>query len=381
MKKLFYFFIFIVVLGAISFFSLNYLHMKRIKIAVNELKSSLADFQIMMEFREQTFDGYSFLNKNSKLKDVEVYSKVGESVLYFAVPEVLISSAFKLPNSLDVIITLPRQLDGYADFEQSITQKLDIEPKYELTIENLEEFKINSHIQKVLSNNSLTDISFKSDDFVFKVKGINSNEQKELFNIKSINVLSEIPRGEDLQWKHNINIDNLNIVLYPRKLVEYLPLNVSNDEILKNIFSKVKIEKTLLKNPESKTTKYDFDIGCFNKVFDLTCKGNNFNEKHKKTGENNNRSDMLFEIKHFPVLVDYVKGIILAIKKEEDNNFDAVKLNEKVYLFKDAVMQNAEHKPDDVISFTVRDINKQTLFQNKLIEDVFATFIERMKAD
>ncbi len=380
MKKLFYFLIFFVVLGSISFFGLNYLHMKRIKVAVNRIKSSLADFQVSMEFSEQTFDGYSLMNKNSKLKDVEICTKVSASILYFAVPEISINSTFKFPNSLDVVVTLPRQVDGYADLEPSITQKLDIEPKYELTIDNSEEFKIHSQIQRVLSNESSTDISFRSNDFIFKAKAIKSNDKKELFNIKSISVLSEIPQKEDLQWKHNINIDNLNIVVYPQRFVEYLPPNVSKDEVLKNIFSKIKIEKTLLKTHESKTSKYDFDIGCSNRMFDVICKGNNLSEKHKD-GKSKNISDMLFEIKHFPVLVDYIKGIIIGIKKQEDNNFDVIKLNEKTYLFKDTVMQNAEHKPDDVISFTIRDVNKQTLFQNKPIEDVFTKFIEKIKED
>ena len=115
-------------------------------------------------------------------------------------------------------------------------------------------------------------------------------------------------------------------------------------------------------------------------MFNVICKGNNLSEKHQD-GKSKNISDMLFEIKHFPVLVDYIKGIIIGVKKQEDNNFDVIKLNEKIYLFKNTVMQNAEHKPDDVIFFTIRDVNKQTLFQNKPIEDVFEKFIEKIKED
>lgn len=378
MKKLFYFLVFILIVGCISFVSLNYLHVKRIKIAVNGIKSSLADFQITMEFKEQTFDGYSFMNKNSKLKDVEIYTKMGDTVVYFNVPEISISSAFELFNSLDIVVTLPRHLDGYADLDFGITQKFNIEPKYELTIENLEPFKVNTHIQGVLSKNSSTNISFNSNNFTFKVKGINSKQDKEVFNIKSFRILSEISKKENLQWGHNINIDDLNIVLYPQRIVEYLPQNISIDEMSKNIFANVKIKKTTLPNTESITNKYDFNVGCFNKIFDVICEGNNLNEKYT-SGQSKNRSDMSFEIKHFAVLVDYIRSIIIAIKKDEDNNFDPITLNDNTMLFKNIVLQNAEHKPDDVIFFTVKDIDKKTLFQNKPIEDVFGKFIEKMK--
>ena len=379
MKKLIYFILTLIVLLTVGNFVLRYLHIKEIKRAINTIESKLADSEITLEINQPTFDGWFFWNISGLTRNVEIYTTITQSVLYFKIPEIFIQSNFIGFDTLLTEVFFTENLDGYASINNHLAEKLNIKTDYKIFLETPKRFLINALKKDLWKANHETEIDFQSEDFNCNIQEKHSDLKEKVFDVKNIMIKAKIFDSNKKHWEYYGAFKDLNIYLSLENAKQYLPKTISINDASKNIFIETNISKSMQTKEKLNVSEYEGNIDIINRVFSFCVDGINIREKNK-SGNEFNKANLNFTIKHFQNFMDYIVSIILSIKKQNNPNYETKEFFEIRDIFQNIILENSIHKDDDVITFNIKDVEELTLFNGQKIDQVFSKFINKAKS-
>jgi hypothetical protein len=373
MKKLFYSFLCLFLLLAISNFILRHLHIREIKNKIDNIASKLADMEITLEINDPIFHGWDFWNISGTTDNIEIYTTISQSVLYFKIPQIAINSKFTGFNTILTEILFSETLDGYASLNDALAEKLKINTDYKIFLASPTKFLVNSLTKDLWGINHQTEVEFQSEALSCSVQEKSSNDKDKLFEIQNIIIESKIFDQGFKKWEFSNAIKGLDIYL-PTK---YLPETISIDDA-KDISIKVDVKKDTTKEDKKTFNEYQGNLDIINKVFNINVSGKNINQQ-KKFGNTANKADLNFKIKHLQKLIDYMSNIFINVKKQENPNYDGSKSIEISNLLVKIILDNSTQERDDIVTFNIKDVEKSTLFNGKAIDEIFSPVIEKAK--
>lgn len=359
MRKLVYIFLSIIVC-LVTNFGLRFHHIHKIESSIMNVKKILANTGITLEVMKPKFHGMFFWNIITQLENTEIYATVSDCVLYFNVPEIDVKSTFQNINNVQTIVILPKELNGYLDMNAEVAKQLEMQKKYKILFFTQNNMNVYIDTHNPLQN-SIQNLHALLQNVVLKIQ--NDHHAHELFNLEKVNVT--LKNANTNQNNLQIEVDNLNIVSGVEKFVQYLPKSISADAASKNIFMNLTLTHDIIEK------MYSGNFNTHTKAFDFSVSGST---KRVNIGKQKNQSDLVFVISKFPIFIDYFKGLVLSVKKHENEK----EIESMVNLFAKSVLSCAKND-NDTVTFNVKDTESGPMFQGKPMEQVFEELLHRLR--
>lgn len=376
MKK-FCFTVFIILLICVGLnFILRQIHIKAIETLISDSQKTMAEIDITLDYATIDHYGNFFWEIESKLNNSEIYTTISDCILYFKIPIITLKSQIKTNNTVIADITLPSEIKGILDMNESVANEYKMAKQYRLSLTTKDEIKIDSiihGIRKTTNKEIYTKIPVLKLGFVEE----NQSDMEKIFDTSEITVKSNF----DMKNKLHLlaDVEDLNIYIGLEMLAQYLTRSISVHDASKNInlsLDFTRISEVLQDKSLQKT--YSGHFNTLSRAFDVKISGSDINIK-AKTGERKDISDLDFSIREFDIFMDYCTGIVMSMKRKAKQDYDISKVQETSDLFKDAVIKNSKPEKDRMINFRIKDKDSVTFFNDKPIEDVFDKFIKKAK--
>lgn len=375
MKKILYLIVFLLILIGAANLTLRSIQIKAIKGAMDGISRSLASAGFSLDFKDPEFSGIFFWNISGEIKDSELFYSLFGSSLSFKIPKILIQNKLVGLETKKMTIVIPRDFEGRASFSTEVSKHFDISQDYRTIVDNEKDLKFCIETDGILSPEKAIAFSFQSNNLTFSLKEESEKYFKKIFDVKELKLLFN-SEGQGSLLGCDFELQDLNFYLRNEKMLQRLPVSISIEDASRNISSKIKFLKKITKKDDLTTTEYDGSFNAYTKAFNLSIDGKNIKKENKKS-KTTNEIDLTCQIGKFDTFFDYVVSVVKAFKKDNDRSYSEKDLIETSNLFKNIVLENSQ-KQDDKVVFHIKDAERQTSFEGKPIEEVFAQILRKL---
>jgi hypothetical protein len=366
MKKLIFLFILFISILVGNFF-LRTTHIKVIESSLDEIQKKFSDLGLTLKILHTETSGKFFWDVELN-SEMEFYTTLSNSIIYFYIPTMKIYSQINLKRDIDINIALPQEITGHVDLDSTITSQSNLAEKYILYLKTKNTSIIN------IKKNNLNEEDILSTKIQELSLDLKSNKVREKFiDIAKFNLDYNLLTD---QSKLHIGIYDFNIYLNEEKFVKYLSKTIPFNDISKNMDIEFNLHKVNSPKTDDKIeTLYNSNINYIAKIFDVRV---DVKDKVLQTtsDKKSHQSEFNFDIKNIDLFIDYWTAMIVNNQDTENERVRIIAISQ---LLKEC-LEKYGRKDGNRMLFTIKDTeDKKTLLENTPINIALKPVLDKFQ--